>query len=179
MANKNLWSRICEALDGSKRKEKAEAKAKAEAEARAQSEALAKEIAETKEKYQKVQALLDAVRAYDVKAAHALLEGGCDVNYVLSSARMYTVDMDVCYTSEEYTPIECSHEPMTSLLRAYGGMTYAELKEAKKRQESEEERKWREESEAYYREQKRQKRLKQKQAKREVDAILAEKASRQ
>lgn len=105
MAKETIWSRICEALNGSKRKEKAEAK---------RQEALR---------------LVEAIHALDVKTAHAMLEAGCNVNYVFSRERMYTVDMDVYTVKVCYTPIECSEEPMTTLLRAYGGMTYAELKE--------------------------------------------------
>ncbi len=111
MANKNLWSRICEAFGGSKKKQKAEAEAKRQ-------EALR---------------LVEAIHALDVKTAHAMLEAGCDVNYVFSRERMYMVDMDVYTVKVCYTPIECSEEPMTTLLRAYGGMTYDEYRAAEEK----------------------------------------------
>lgn len=173
MANKNLWSRICEAFSGSERKAK-EAEAKAEVEARAKAEAEA--VAEARAKRQEAIDLVKAIHKFDVKTVHAMLEAGCNVNYVFTSVVTRTVDMDVYDDTECYTPIECADEPMKTLLKAYGGMTYDEYRAAEEKKKWA---KWKAECDAKMAEMKRQKRLKQKQARQEVKAILAEKASRQ
>ena len=170
MAMKKLWSRICEALSGSKRKEKAEAKAKAEARAKAEAEAEAE--AEARAKRQEAINLVKAIHKFDVKTVHAMLEAGCNVNYVFTSVVTRTVDMDVYDDTECYTPIECADEPMKTLLKAYGGMTYDEYRAAEEKKKLA---KWKAECDAKMAEMKRQKRLKQKQARQEVEAILAEK----
>lgn len=115
MANKTIWSRICKAFSGSDKKEGNSSELSAE-------EAAGKHIAEEMKKFRR------AVYQYDVKTVHEMLENGYNVNRLFRRDAIYVVDGQ--YTVEDfeyYTIFEVAGEPMKSLLRAYGGKTYAEI----------------------------------------------------